>query len=186
MKTYQLTPLSKSLALAALIGLGATIMATKAHAGNATANLAVSASVAANCTITTGALAFGAYDPVVANAATALNGTGSVTIACTKGSAPNITLDLGANAAGAQRNMKNTGNTDVLAYQLYQPPNAAPGAACVFPGAKIWGPTAAQTFTPTKPTGRAPATYNICGTVLAGQDVRVGSYADTVVATVNF
>ena len=166
----------------------ACALVPQSDAGTATQNLAVSASVAANCTIQTGALAFGAYDPIVANATTALNATGTVTIACTKGSAPKITLDRGQHNSGANRFMQITtvGLTDKLQYQLYQPPNATPGTACVFPGSKVWGPTAAQTFTPTKPTSRAAATYNICGTVLAGQDVRVGAYTDTAVATVNF
>ena len=185
-KTYKLNPLSKALALAALLGVGAVLVAPKAHAANATANLAVSASVSANCTISTGALAFGAYDPVVTNASTALNGTGSVSIACTKGSAPNITLDLGANAVSSQRNMKNTGNTDVLGYQLYQPPNTTPGTACTFPGTTVWGTSGAQIFTPTSPGSKASRTYNVCGTVSAGQDISVGTYQDTVVATVNF
>ena len=188
MNSSTLKPLSKSLALAALLGLGAVLIAPKAHAANtATANLAVSASVAANCTISTGALSFGAYDPVVTNAAAALNaGNGSVTIACTKGSAPSITLDLGANAVSTQRNMKNTANTDVLGYQLYQPPNTTPGTACTFPGSTVWGTTVAQTFTPTSPASKASRTYNVCGTVSGGQDVSVGTYQDTVVATVNF
>jgi spore coat protein U-like protein len=187
MKAHRLTPLSKSLALAALLGLGATMMASKAHAGSAGTSLSVTASVSANCTISTSAVAFGAYDPVVANAAAALNGTGQVNIACTKGSAPNITLDLGANAAGAQRNMKlQPGGPDLLAYQLYQPPGTAPNTACAFPGAQIWGTAGAQIFTPTAPASKASRTYNVCGTVSAGQDVSVGSYQDTVTATVNF
>jgi len=185
--SYRLTPLSKSLALAALIGLGAAAVAPKAHAGNAGTSLSVTASVSANCTISTSAVAFGSYDPVVANASTALNGTGSVTIACTKGSAPNITLDLGANAAASQRNMKlQPGGPDLLAYQLYQPPSTTPSTACTFPGSQIWGTSGAQIFTPTSPASKASRTYNVCGTVSAGQDVAVGSYQDTVTATVNF
>jgi spore coat protein U-like protein len=186
MRTFKLNPLSKSLAVAALLGLGATLVAPKAQAATATANLAVSAAVSANCTISTSALAFGAYDPVVANASTALNGTGSVTIACTKGSAPNITLDLGANFVGSQRNMKNTGNTDVLGYQLFQPPDTTPGSACSFPGSTVWGTAGGQIFTPTSPGSKASRSYNVCGTVAANQDVSVGTYQDTVVATVNF
>ena len=186
MKSFTLQPLSKSLALAALLGLGAMAAAPKAHAATATANLAVSASVSANCTISTGALSFGAYDPVVTNASTALNGTGSVSIACTKGSAPTITLDLGANAVSSQRNMKNTANTDVLGYELYQPPSTTPSTACSFPGSTVWGTSGAQIFTPTSPGSKASRTYNVCGTVSAGQDISVGTYQDTVVATVNF
>ena len=62
-----------------------SLISIPAFAGSATANLNVSASVAAVCTISTAPVAFGAYDPVVANAATDLNGTGTVTVACTKG-----------------------------------------------------------------------------------------------------
>ena len=187
MDSIRLSKRATSLALASLFGIGAVVVGAPASTGNAQQNLAVTASVAANCTISTSAVAFGAYDPVVANASTALNGTGSVTIACTKGSTPNITLDLGANFVSTQRNMKITGGgTDVLGYQLYQPPNTTPGTACSFPGSTVWGTSVAQTFTPTASTGKAGRTYNVCGTVSAGQDVSVGSYQDTVVATVNF
>jgi spore coat protein U domain-containing protein, fimbrial subunit CupE1/2/3/6 len=177
-----------SLALASLFGIVAVVAGAPAFAaGSATQNLSISASVAANCTISTSAVAFGAYDPVVTNASNGLNGTGSVTIACTKGSAPAITLGLGANAAGSQRNMKITGGgSDVLAYELYQPPTTNPGDACSFPGSTVWGTSVATTFTPTAPSTKAGRTYNVCGTVSGGQDVSVGSYQDTVVATVNF
>jgi spore coat protein U-like protein len=188
MNSIRLSKRASTLALASLFGMGAAVLASNpANAGSAPANLSVTASVAANCTISTSAVAFGPYDPIVTNAATALNGNGSVTIACTKGSAPAITLDLGANAVATQRNMKITGGgSDVLGYQLFQPPNTTPGTACTFPGSTVWGTSVAQTFTPTSPASKASRTYNVCGTVSAGQDVNVGSYQDTVVATVNF
>src|SRR6266508_307681 len=109
MNSTRLSKRATSLALASMFGIGAVVVGGPAFAGSATQNLSVTASVAANCTISTSAVAFGAYDPVVANAATALNASGSVSIACTKGSAPNITMDLGANASGSQRNMLVTG-----------------------------------------------------------------------------
>ena len=74
MNSMQLRKVSNALILASVLGVGATLLsATPAHAGSAPANLAVSASIAANCTISTTAVAFGAYDPVVTNATTALN-----------------------------------------------------------------------------------------------------------------
>lgn len=102
MNSMKLRQVSNGLVLASLLGIGAALVAVQpAHAaGSATSNLAVSASIAANCTISTTAVAFGAYDPVVANAATALNATGGVTIGCTKGSAPTITLGLALMPAG--------------------------------------------------------------------------------------
>jgi spore coat protein U-like protein len=186
MNSIHLSKRASTLALASLFGIGAAVLASHpAHAGSTPANLAVSASVAANCTISTGAVAFGPYDPVVTNASTALPGTGSVSIACTKGSAPAITLALGLNAVGAQRNMKIVGGgTDVLGYQLFQPPDNTPGTAC--PGTTVWDTSVGGTFTPTAPASKASRTYNVCGTVAAGQDVSVGTYNDTVVATVNF
>lgn len=188
MNSMKLRQVSNSLVLASLLGVGAALVAAQpAHAASPqTSNLAVSANIAANCQISTTPLAFGAYDPVVTNATTALNGNGSVIIGCTKGSAPTITLGLGANATGAQRNMLNGSNTDVMAYNLFQPPNNTPGTACTFPGSQAWGTTGAAIFTPTVPGSKANRTYSICGTVPAGQDISVGSYTDTVVATVNF
>jgi spore coat protein U domain-containing protein, fimbrial subunit CupE1/2/3/6 len=185
MNTFKLNPLSKSLAVAALLGIGAVMVAPKAHAGNATSNLSVTASVTANCTISTSAVAFGSYDPVVANASNPLNASGSVTIACTKGSAPNVTMDLGAHASGGNRYMSD-GGSNTLGYQLYQPPSTTPNDPCTFPGSQVWGTSGSAIFTPTAPGSKSARTYNVCGTVAAGQDVAVGSYADTVVATVNF
>ncbi len=161
----------------------AFLIALPAYGATATGNLAASASVAANCTIATAPVAFGAYDPVVANAAAARTGNGSITVACTAGSAPAITLGLGNNSVAGVRNMAS--GAERLNYELYQPPNTTPGTAC---GAltTVWGTTGANIFTPTSPASKAARTYNVCGSVAAGQDVGIGAYSDTVVASVNF
>lgn len=170
-----------------LIAVGgvAALGAAPASALTATANLAVSATVAQNCTISTTPLAFGAYDPVVTNATTDLNGTGSVSVACTRG-ATGLSIGLG-NGNNFSSGRRMAGGGDFLAYGLFQPPNNTPGTACSFPASTAWGNTVGtNTLGLTNATSKTARTYNICGTVAAGQDVTVASYSDTVVATINF
>src|SRR5689334_25381105 len=91
--------------VALIIGGVALGLAAPALAQTATVNLSVTATVAKNCSITTTAVAFGSYDPIVANAATPLDGTGSVVVTCTKGAGTRIDLGLGSNAAASVRRM---------------------------------------------------------------------------------
>lgn len=159
---------------------------SNSYAGSANANLAVSATVSANCTITTSPLAFGTYDPVGANVTTALNGTGSVSVACTKG-ATGLSVGMGNGANFSSTRRMSAGGGNVLGYGLYRPPNSTPGTACTFPATQAWGTTiGTNTLALTSPTSKTARTYNVCGTIPAGQDVAAGSYTDTVVATINF
>jgi spore coat protein U-like protein len=156
-----------------------------------TALLAVSANVNPNCTISTSAVNFGRYESLLANATAPLNAAGRVSIACTKGSVPKISLDFGQNPSGERRRMAlsvaaGAGVSDRLYYDLYLPPDVVPGTGCRYPGAMAWGSSPSEAFTPTPALTRAPRSYSVCGTIPAGQGVSMGSYADTVVATVNF
>jgi spore coat protein U-like protein len=152
----------------------ATFGWTPASAATSTANLAVSAAVANNCTISTTALAFGAYDPIVTNASAALNGTGGVVIACTKNAATTIGLGLGANPTGSTRRM--ILGADYLTYELYQEVGRT----------TIWGTTGAGLLTPAAAPSKAPRTFTVYGVVAGGQDVPAGTFTDSVVATVTF
>jgi len=175
---------AKRAAAAVCISIGtALIPFPQVHAGMATANLAITANVASNCTISTAVVSFGAYDPIVTNAASALIANGSITIACTKAAAPTLRLDLGANPSGAIRRMAS--GAERLPYELYQPPTNMAGAAC---GAltQIWGTVGPAILTTVAAPSVAARTYNVCGSVAGGADAAVGAYADTVVATVNF
>jgi len=134
----------------------------------------VSATVAKNCSITTTAVAFGSYDPIVTNATTPLDGTGTVVVTCTKGAGTRIDLGLGANASGSTRRM--TGGTDFLTYELYQDSGRA----------TVWGSGAVAGQTIATAPSKAPRTFTVYGRVAAAQDVAAASYADTVVATINF
>jgi spore coat protein U-like protein len=144
-----------------------------------TANLSVTSNISANCTITTLPVAFGAYDPVVANATTALPGTGTITTTCTTGAAPVITLGQGSNAGGGStdaapvRQMAN--GSSKMAYGLFQDVGHA----------TVWGNTGGTA--PASVTGTGVAqNATVYGLVPAGQNLPSGSYTDTVVATVTF
>ena len=143
-----------------------------------TANLGVTADVTDNCTIDTSNVAFGNYDPIVANSSAALDGTGTVTVRCTLGDAdPVITLDPGANAIGGTaaapaRNMLSGAAT--LSYTLYSEPTRT----------TVWGNTALSGLAYTG-TGTAE-NRTVYGRIAGGQNVPAGNYSDTVVATVTF
>jgi spore coat protein U-like protein len=164
----------------AVVGVGAVIAVaglgfTTANAATATANLGVSATVTNNCTISTVALAFGSYDPVVANASTNLDGTGTVTVACTKGSTATIGLGAGANASGATRRMGD-GATNFLTYELYQDSSRS----------TVWANSGTGLLSPAAAPSKAARSFTVYGRVASDQDVPAGNYSDTVVATVNF
>lgn len=164
----------KSLALCSILVAGAGT----AFAATATSNLAVTATVAASCTINAGALGLN-YDPVVANQATASTSQATLTVACTTGSVGTITLSQGANpAAGSadatplRRALNGTAN--YLNYQLYSTPDYL----------TVWGNTALTGAT-YNGTGAA-GTVTVYASIPAAQNVPSGAYADTVVATISF
>ncbi len=166
--------MTRSARIALMLGGLVLASATPALAQTAATNLAVSATVAKNCSITTTAVAFGSYDPIVANASTALDGTGTVVVTCTKGAGTRIDLGLGGNASGSTRRM--SGGIDFLTYELYQNTGRT----------TVWGSGAAAGQTIAAAPSKAARTFTVYGRVTAGQDVAAGSYNDTVVATINF
>lgn len=166
----------KALYLAvSVVALGAS---AGANAGTATDSLSVSASVIDNCTISTEAVAFGNYDPIVANAGDDLEGAGSVTIACTLQDIVQVTLGQGSNAdsgstdAAPQRRMAK--GEDFLSYALYSDSGRT----------AVWGNTSAVDVED-EGTGVAEE-HTVYGSVASGQNVPAGAYTDSVVATVTF
>src|SRR5688500_18843972 len=166
----------RMLPMAALVaGLGIAGFGAPAFAATATANLGISATVTNNCTISTLPLAFGSYDPVGANAGSNLDGTGTVTVACTKGAPARIGLGLGSNASGATRRMSDGGG-NFLTYELYQDAGRV----------TMWGNAGADLLSPGAAPSKAARNFTVYGRVPFNQDVPAASYNDTVVATVNF
>src|SRR4051812_49057935 len=70
------------------------------RAGTATHNLAITATVATNCTLSAGTLAFGIYDPTTFNLTTPLDTTATLDVNCSYTTPATIALDQGLNRAG--------------------------------------------------------------------------------------
>src|SRR6266850_905384 len=108
-------------ALGVLPALTAAVSAIAAGmpvvAQGTTAQIQVQASVVKRCVITSSDVGFGVYDPVTANATSPLDGAGSVTVSCTKGTTARIGIDTGSNSQGGARRMSGAGS--FLAYELY-------------------------------------------------------------------
>ena len=167
----------------ALLGTSGIVLAA-----SATSNIAVSATVSQTCSIsTTTALAFGTYDPIGTNATDSLNATGQVSVACAKG-ASSLTIGMGdgTHVVGTQRQMQGTTATDILTYNIYQPPSNVAGVACSFPGTTAWTTTGTGLLSLINAPSKAARLYNVCGTIPGGQDATTGAYTDSVVATLNF
>ena len=178
----------------ALLSLTATALAfADARAAFPTAQFQATANVNANCTVTeSGTLDFGNYDPLSANATAAQPGSGaSLSIKCTRGSHPLISMDngaaLGGGAIAGKRAMLTGGGgaNKGLSYDVLQP--TAVGAAATA-SANPWGATAATKFDAGVVTV-SPTTAQVVlifGSIPAAQDVVTGVYTDTVTATVEF
>jgi spore coat protein U-like protein len=167
---------SRGLVFGTAIGLiAALVCGDRSDAASASATLNVSASVAANCTVSTSPLAFGAYDPLVANASASLDATGTITVACTKGAASTIGLSLGNNATGSTRRMTD-GSSSYLTYEMYQDSARS----------TVWGNSGAALLTPATAPSKSPRSFTVYGRMPGNQDIPAGNYTDTVTATVNF
>ncbi len=166
--------------IAACAALAVVRFAPAANAGNATSTFTVSANVSNNCTIAAANLAFGAYDPIVANTTTPLNVNSTVTVACTKGAVATVGLNAGSNGGkggcATTRAMSTGGATPAyLCYEIYSNSGLS----------TVWGNSGAGLINYTS-AGKAPVGLIDYGQVPAGQDVATGSYSDSVIATINF
>ena len=128
-------------------------------------------------------LNFGAYDPIQTHFAADLDGSTGWTIRCTKNLPVTVSFNDGVNSTGALvRRMTN--GTDFLGYQLYK--NV--GRTLVWGTGPAGGPAPGITGTGFLFTavGVAGNPLTVFGRVPQAQDVSVGNYIDTIIATIEF
>jgi spore coat protein U-like protein len=132
-----------------------------------------------SCTASSSGVSFGAYSPLTTSATTS---TGSVTVTCilVVELAGSYTVELSSGTSGSftTRTLKNGSSS--LSYNLYTSASLA----------QVWGDGTGGTQTM---TGSFPAallmnvqTFNIFGNIPGGQNVPMGSYADTITVTVSY
>jgi spore coat protein U-like protein len=142
-------------------------------ASTVTGTAAVTFNVTAKCSFGTSTLAFGAYDPIVANKTTALTATGSISINCNSGVAATVSLDSGLNAAHASGTTRAlSGGGGYLSYEIYT--TAA--------RTTVWNTTNTVPYTGTGSSG----TISVYGTIPAAESGATASYSDTVGITVSY
>jgi spore coat protein U-like protein len=136
--------------------------------------LEVSATVIGACTITTTPVAFGSYNPL--SAADNDVGQGNLQIVCTTGSSPSIGLNDGTDSPSAGvRRMAGPGSNH-LPYSLFSDLGRT----------SPWGDTALTRVALGTMALSTPIDRAVYGRIPAQQNVAVGSYTDSVTATVNF
>ena len=172
--TTRLSRRSRRLGIAAVAG-GLALVSTSPALAQSMTTVAVDTVVATECSVAVSPLAFGVYDPVVANASAVLDGTSTVTLTCTKGAAASVGLDRGLHASGTTRQMRSA-TGDQLTYELHQ------DSARMF----VWGDDVMSMLTLGAATSMAPRYLTVHGRVPGGQDVSGGTYTDSITATVNF
>jgi spore coat protein U-like protein len=147
---------------------------TPAFAATSTTNMNVSATVTANCTVSTSPVAFGSVNPI---SGANVDATGSVTVACTNGTGWSATANAGGGTGAtlASRRMASGGN--LLTYALYTDSGRT----------TVWGDGTASTAPVTGTGSGSDQTVTIYGRVPSGQTaVPPGSYTDTVSVTVTY
>lgn len=164
------------LAVAAVLVTG-TFCTTSFAESNVTSELAVSATVVSACTLSSSAAPFNNVD--LTNNAT-LSTTATLTVQCTKGSSANIALnegshpDSGSSADVPLRNMVNGSDGVLLAYTISQDAGNSTN----------WGYGLGNKLAY---TGEGISVEkNVYLAITPGQNKAVGSYSDTVVASISF
>lgn len=156
-----------------LIALGFAIFPTGAWAQPASSNLSVTATVTANCTVSTSAVAFGNVDPLGGD----VDATGGLSVTCSNGTAWAASAGSGGGSGATLAVRRMTFGANTLQYALYT--NAG--------RTTLWGDGSASTATITGTGTGTAQSSTVYGRVPSGQvTAPPGGYADTVAVTVSY
>ncbi len=136
----------------------------------ATTTAPITGSFAATCSVSAGTLGFGTYAPATASLASA-----TISVNCSNGASYQVSLGGGSNQSGAQGGMPGPGGS-LLSYELYS--DSARTAA--------WGDGSALGARVSATGTGSAQSLTVYGRIPAGQSVAAGSYADSVVVTVEY
>lgn len=144
-----------------------------AQAGTQSTSMSVSATVTANCSVSTTSVAFGSVDTLSGNH----DATGSVSVTCTNGSAWSASANAGSGSGATMASRRMTAGANTLNYTLYT--DAARN--------NVWGDGTGSTATVGNTGTGAAQTFTVYGRVPSGQtSVPAGSYSDTVSVTITY
>lgn len=154
------------------IGIGATLLiaalaARDLAAGDTSAVVEVSATVAQACRVSASNLVFGAYDPLGAHQSLPLDAECRLKVECTRPVSASLHLQPQGGTPGSA-SMVN--GADRLAYSLYHDPARL----------ETW------TDLPVDGGGSRSVEVPIFGRISAGQEVLSGDYFDTIMARLDF
>lgn len=159
-----------------LTGLGVALLgvATPASAATVGTTLSVTATVTANCTVSTSPVAFGNVNTL---SGSNVDASGGGSVSCTNGTGWTATAGAGGGTGATLASRRMTAGSNTLTYNLYTDSARS----------TVWGDGTGSTGTVTNTgTGSAQA-FSIYGRVPLGQSsVPAGSYSDTVAVTVTY
>jgi spore coat protein U-like protein len=163
--------------LASAVAMMAGLLSTGAYAGTVSAGMSTQATLGSTCVVSASNVSFGAINPAQTGNATA---NGTITATCTKGSAYTLTVNTGNSGVYTSRSMTGaaTGNTDVLAYNLYIDSAHA----------NIFGnPSASSSTSQYSSSGTGGTqTFTMYGQLSLNQYVTPDNYSDNLTVTLNY
>jgi spore coat protein U-like protein len=123
---------------------------------------------AASCTLSTGGIAFGGYDPFVSQD---VDSVANISVTCDEPTSYSIALSTGG---GTYEQRVMTSGLHQLLYNLYTDATLS----------TVWGDGSGHSAT--VGDTQLPATHTVYGRIPARQDAHVGVYNDTIVITLTF